>query len=215
MQPPRHIRGGYCDPQKLPKGPNGRALCRQCSTEVKAPRRTFCSSKCVELWTLRTGSGMARFIKKRDRGVCALCGLDCEALKRQLRKILKALEPARPLYPGAADYQDDGTLTPEWKTRWAAHEAQRKNARAAMKSAALEFKSEHGIPPHRTRFWDTDHIVPVAEGGGDCDGSNLRCLCIPCHHKITQEFMARRRASRDSGAPHEPKSCRPLSRERS
>lgn len=191
VKPPRHIEGGYCDPKKLPKGPNGWCLCRQCNTEVKPPRRTFCSTQCVELWMVRTGSGMVRFIKRRDKGICALCGLDCEALKRRLRKMLKALDPERPIYPEPDDYLDDGTLTLAWKARWIAHEAKRKADRAAMKAAAAEFKARHGIPQHRTRFWDIDHIVPVAEGGGACGPENLRALCLKCHRGETKRLLER------------------------
>lgn len=145
---------------------------------------------------VRTGSGMARFIRKRDKGVCALCGLDCEALKRQLRKTLKALAPEPPIYPGPDDWFDEYNTTTAWKDRFAAHEARRKAARAAMKAAAVEFKIQHGIPQHRSRFWDVDHIVPVAEGGGDAGPDGLRTLCIKCHRGETAALALRRAAAR-------------------
>lgn len=195
-KPPRHIQGGRCDPRKLPKGPNGRCLCRQCGTEVNPPRRTFCSQACVQLWTIRTGSGVVRFIRKRDKGICALCGLDCEALKRQLGKILKALAPEPRLRPAPDDYFDEYTMTTAWHERVAAHEARRKAARAAMKAAAAEFKARHGIPQHRSRFWDIDHIVPVAEGGGDAGPEGLRTLCLACHKQATARLLARLAAQR-------------------
>jgi 5-methylcytosine-specific restriction enzyme A len=88
MRPPRHIKGGRINPKNLPRGPNGRACCRQCNTEVPLKRRTFCSQRCVDLWVIRTGSGAARFLQKRDKGVCAICSLDCAALRRQYRKLL-------------------------------------------------------------------------------------------------------------------------------
>lgn len=68
------------------------AQCRQCSQEVKPPRRTFCSQACVDLWVVRTGSGMERFMRKRDRGICALCGLDCQALKTRYKRLLTKQE---------------------------------------------------------------------------------------------------------------------------
>jgi len=88
MQPPRHVKGGRVHPKDLPRGPNGLAQCRGCSKEVQPPRRTFCQQACVDLWVVRTGSGMARFMRKRDKGVCALCGLDCQALKSRYKKLL-------------------------------------------------------------------------------------------------------------------------------
>lgn len=85
--PPRHLKGGYVDPKKLPKGPNGHALCRQCGTEVTPPRRTFCSKACVDLWMIRTGSRVVIHVRRRDRGICAICRLDCEALRRELKAL--------------------------------------------------------------------------------------------------------------------------------
>lgn len=42
-------------------------------------------------------------------------------------------------------------------------------------------KERMGMPPHRSSFWDADHVVPVVEGGGLCDLSNMTTLCCPCH----------------------------------
>lgn len=43
----------------------------------------------------------------------------------------------------------------------------------------------------RRTLWDADHIVPVAEGGGACDLSNIRTLCLVCHRGATQQLRAR------------------------
>jgi 5-methylcytosine-specific restriction protein A len=45
----------------------------------------------------------------------------------------------------------------------------------------------------RSSLWDADHIAPVAEGGGECDLSNLRTLCLRCHRKATAELRERLR----------------------
>jgi len=42
--------------------------------------------------------------------------------------------------------------------------------------------------------WEADHIVPVADGGGECGLENYRLLCRPCHVKVTLEWRAERRA---------------------
>ena len=44
----------------------------------------------------------------------------------------------------------------------------------------------------RKSLWDADHILPVCEGGGECDLDNLRTLCVRCHLKVTAELRARR-----------------------
>jgi hypothetical protein len=43
----------------------------------------------------------------------------------------------------------------------------------------------------RKTLWDADHIVPVAEGGGECDLNNLRTLCLICHRGQTRELRKR------------------------
>jgi 5-methylcytosine-specific restriction protein A len=73
------------DIAKLPKGPHGRALCRRCHREVPPNRRAWCSEACVEAYRDETDWNRAVYrVKKRDRGVCAKCGLDCIALEAKL-----------------------------------------------------------------------------------------------------------------------------------
>lgn len=71
---------GFCNPSELPKGPNGRALCRWCKTEVPPGKRTFCSQGCIDEHRIRTQPAFAKArVYERDHGVCALCGLDTAA----------------------------------------------------------------------------------------------------------------------------------------
>lgn len=148
------MSGGRIDPASLPKGPGGRNLCRWCSLEVPKGRRTFCSDWCVEEWRLRTDPGHVRErVLERDHGICSLCGTDCLAAYRHLRRM-----------------------------RGAAH---------------LRAWSEWGIKPNSRRaLWDADHIVPVAEGGGECDLSNIRTLCLRCHRAATAALRERLRLLR-------------------
>lgn len=132
------------------RGPNGRNLCRFCNCEVPPRRRSFCSPACVHEWKVRSDTRYARrCVRKRDKGICALCGLDCLALQREIRSL--------PLF---------------------------------QRKAKAE---EYGIPKHRVMksLWDCDHIVPVAEGGGECGLYNLRTLCLPCHIIVTAELKER------------------------
>lgn len=67
--------------------------------------------------------------------------------------------------------------------------------------------SARGWPLHRETFWDADHIVPVAEGGGQCDLDNIRTLCIDCHKRETAALRARLAAKRkepDASDPTKP-----------
>ena len=89
----RKMEGGTADPADLPRGENGRVLCRWCNLEIPSTRRTFCSDWCVEEWKLRSNPGYLREkVLERDKGVCAACGLDC--LKEVLR-IKRLRGPAR------------------------------------------------------------------------------------------------------------------------
>jgi 5-methylcytosine-specific restriction protein A len=150
MSTARSMPGGWVDRRSLPKGPNGRNLCRWCNLEVPKGRITFCSDWCVNEWKLRSDPGYLRDrVFERDRGICAQCGIDCgaEFLKLQLSR-------------GA-------------------------RRRAAWSQWSLK-------PGQRSSLWDADHIVPVVEGGGECDLENIRTLCIRCHREATAELRDRR-----------------------
>ncbi len=67
-----------------------------------------------------------------------------------------------------------------------------KKARGERK---LKFLSEWGLTRMtRASLWDADHITPVAEGGGECDLSNIRTLCLKCHRTVTAELRLRLKA---------------------
>jgi len=96
-RPPRKQNGGWADTSQLPQGPNGRPLCRRCSNEIPkgSGRRTFCGDACVVEWKIRTQPDFAaEQVHARDRGVCASCGRDCDALFRKIR-ICKRARRAR------------------------------------------------------------------------------------------------------------------------
>ena len=164
MSTNRVSRGGWVNEKALPKGPNGRNLCRRCNAEVPKGRRTFCSQECVHHWSMRTNPGYVRQqVYQRDKGVCALCGLDTEQWAKDRRR--------------------------EWVALKGGHSFEEQAARQRFRAAY----------PHwfgRVSHWDADHIVPVVEGGGECDLDNYRTLCIPCHKHVTAELATRRAAAR-------------------
>lgn len=146
----RRMKGGFADARHLPRGPEGRPLCRWCGLEVPARRRTFCSAWCVEQWRLRTDPSYLRErVFERDRGICAGCGTDTVAAWNHLKRQRGARRTL---------------LLREW----------------GLKTVS------------RRSLWDADHIVPVAEGGGECDLDNLRTLCLRCHRQATAALRKRR-----------------------
>jgi len=58
----------------------GAGQCRWCAGPVQRPRRSWCSDACVEAYKIRADGGYARMkVFERDRGICAVCGIDTEA----------------------------------------------------------------------------------------------------------------------------------------
>jgi 5-methylcytosine-specific restriction protein A len=71
-----------------------------------------------------------------------------------------------------------------------------KRARGASRAALLQ---HWGMRTRmRKSLWDADHILPVAEGGGECDLDNIRTLCLRCHRVVTMELRERIRQARSS-----------------
>lgn len=170
---------GWVDLKGLPKGANGRALCRWCQAEVPKGRHSFCNDECVHEWKIRSQPQYAReCVAERDKGVCAVCGLDTEELKRNNRA---AYREFRDHY-----YRDRHFLN--WDSLQEASHAwlSKESGRAGWpKGATLD-----------STLWQADHIVPVVEGGGSCGLDNLRTLCLPCHRQVTRELRGRLARSR-------------------
>ena len=69
-----------------------------------------------------------------------------------------------------------------------------KRSRGVARAAGLSLYGLKTIASRRS-LWDADHILPVAEGGGQCDLDNLRTLCLPCHREATANLRRRLRHS--------------------
>jgi 5-methylcytosine-specific restriction endonuclease McrA len=69
-----------------------------------------------------------------------------------------------------------------------------KRARGKARIAGLSLYGMQTITSRRS-LWDADHILPVAEGGGQCDLDNIRTLCLPCHREVTAQLRLRLRKS--------------------
>ena len=59
----------------------GKHPCRVCGKKPPGRRRTFCSPECVHEWKLETDEiYRRRQVYRRDRGVCASCGVDTKTV---------------------------------------------------------------------------------------------------------------------------------------
>jgi 5-methylcytosine-specific restriction enzyme A len=144
-------RGVSADQWGIPeRDEQGNLICRWCRRPVAPPRRTFCGDSCVHEWKIRSSPWyVRREVKKRDKGICRLCGFN----------VVKAHREWTRAKPPAGD----------------------RAARRAWRAA-------------RPR-WEADHIVPVADGGGECGLDNYRLLCRACHVRVTLEWRANRQST--------------------
>ncbi len=70
----------------------------------------------------------------------------------------------------------------------------RRDKRKLDYAARRRFERDWGVTGQSRRsLWDADHILPVCEGGGECDLSNIRTLCLKCHRITTAELRRRRK----------------------
>lgn len=170
-----------------PKDENGKPLCRWCRGPVLPPRQSWCSDKCVGDYKDRYDAAhQRRQVKKRDKGVCASCGLDTTAFREELKQTYYAAMRER-------------SLKPDWRGEYYIHTSILEKTPACM--ALLEKHgftlkdvsfSGHGMQD----FWQADHTTPVVEGGGGVHWNELRTLCSACHRRETKALAGRRAAAR-------------------
>lgn len=194
-------KAGWVNHRKLPTGPNGRAMCRRCGLEVPRGRKTFCSAICVHQHKVRSQPGYVRdCIDKRDHGVCGPCGLDTLAE-------IKRLWGKRPVGRGANPASEPRNMRERARLEQTCGNHFRKGAEdRPWGQWAEEFKACLGAYPwarRQLRFWDADHIQPVAEDGGGCGLDNYQTICLPCHRAKTTEQAKRRAAAKQSSATPE------------
>jgi 5-methylcytosine-specific restriction endonuclease McrA len=73
----------------------------------------------------------------------------------------------------------------------------RKDMRRLDYAARKKFLKEWGLSEKsRKSLWDADHVIPVAEGGGQCDLANMRTLCLKCHRAVTALLRERLKTAR-------------------
>lgn len=145
---------------------DGNRLCSRCLAPIGGRRRRWCSEGCVTDAMVRCNSQVDIFVFRRDRGVCAVCKVDVESLRKTFHRVIRSIK--NPLDRGNVERNE-----------------------IAKRLIDLGF-SRISLK----RWWEVDHVVPVIEGGGFCGLDGLRTLCLVCHRKATAELAARRAAQR-------------------
>lgn len=185
------------------RGLHNRPLCCVCLTEVSGRRQTFCSDDCVLRYKLATGnsSWVRAAVRKRDKGVCALCGLDTYWLRRELplRAIVFAAQMSTKYGHRLAERLEAAGLL--CAISWWTQEQHRWRLVAVrmltMLGWSIRISAQLCAPPTgyfrkkkptqlQGAFWHADHIVPLCDGGAAAL-DNLRTLCCRCHANVTAE----------------------------
>lgn len=139
-------------------------------------------------------------VLERDQGICQWCGIEVGELERQ------GWGGRGPCLPGKL-------TSAYWAPRGRQRE-QRSRLIAEVNLMVAELaevvRSISGVADRQLRragfdtgisLWQADHVVPVSEGGGGCDLSGYRLLCVPCHKGVTAALAARTAAIRRAPDP--------------
>lgn len=149
--------------EKLPTAPPGR--CRVCDELRPNRRRSFCSDECRDGYYLVTASDFLRFkVFARDRGVCASCGIDCDALEVRLWGVSTMMKLPRRQQLRAALYTSF-------------------DLRKLTTSELMKFGFRLS-PATVVTLWQADHVVPLIDGGG-WGVDNVQTVCTACHFEKT------------------------------
>lgn len=167
-----------------------------CGQIPKPPRQTWFSKTCVEAWREKNDPGYIRQqMLKRDKGICALCGVDCVKIQKTVRRLQHLLRCSPPDH-GQRKFREgrsyNGQFLRDKYNRCLAIWQKWRRKRTTAARNRLERLKAQGWDLDRTTFFDADHILPVIEGGGLCGLEGYRSLCQICHKKETKALAARR-----------------------
>jgi len=136
----------------------------------------FCGGPCTETYFMKRSSRSARWaIANLEGGVCRTCKLDAEKLRSQLKRF--ATVEARQHYFTASGGASELEL--------------------AFFTRLTAAKQRHVLEnPKGSSLWEADHVLAVADGGGEADLQNFQTLCIACHAEKTKAEAKRRAQER-------------------
>lgn len=156
----------------------GARVCRWCVKPLAPRRSSWCSDACHGEYMVRaSGTWLRSAVHRRDKGVCALCEFDADAVVAQAHALWYGPSQARHYGEPASDRAGYEALKADLKARG--------------------FPLDYGMGPDGWKsLWEADHIVPVVDGAGACGLDNMRTLCVPCHKRVSADLAKRRAEER-------------------
>lgn len=148
-------------------------LCKYCQNPCKGKRSMlpelfedlFCQTTCLNEYSNKTSRRRIREeLFDLEGGVCVKCGLDCHALVERIRPLPVELRQAYVM---------------EKASQFTKH-------KRMLQKLVKE--------PIEGNAWHADHIIAVADGGGECTLENFQTLCIACHAEVTADQRRHRAA---------------------
>jgi 5-methylcytosine-specific restriction endonuclease McrA len=152
-------------------------------------RRRRWHPACVDLYNVSDPREARRLVRKRDKTVCAACGVNTNKLRRELRT--QAAKDS-----DKTQAKDRNKASKGAGKKRAGAKTRRQSPAAGKRASTLgltRLLRERGFKTRKS-LWELDHIVPLIDGGGH-GLDNLQTLCTPCHKAKTIR-EARERAAR-------------------
>jgi len=118
-------RNKMIKPPFAKRNKNGEKICVWCGGELSGRRRKWCSQECVdEYLARRSQAGMVSYVKIRDNGICAECGIDSSTLKIPGRRKSWDAHHVIPLFEGGR-HEPDNVITLCYHCHKKAHSKQK------------------------------------------------------------------------------------------
>jgi 5-methylcytosine-specific restriction enzyme A len=156
------------------KDSHGYYLCRLCQRACPDSRTRWCSEACLRRYLIESqGSFVREQLFKRDRGICAECGVDAARMDFALSDLKEDL--LHPLLMSIHPMIVETLRAEGWR------------------NVKLRGKGSYADAIEFTSCWEAHHHQAVAEGGGECGLENYRTLCFICHKNLSAK-QARERA---------------------
>ncbi|XP_052270914.1 DNA annealing helicase and endonuclease ZRANB3-like isoform X3 [Dreissena polymorpha] len=138
--------------------------------EENAWQTRFCSQTCSQQYWMLTNTEYIRDqVFEVEHGICQMCKLDAHSLFKHIRDTRDIRKRAEIL------------------------------GRSPLVSLSVKVRQQMVTKPTPGLFWHVDHIIPVWEGGGQCNIDNLRTLCVRCHNNVTATQASKRATVRKLG----------------